>query len=165
MNYVKKLNLHWFCTQNHILEPFSVWRACTKSYVTSEPYPRASQIWCQNVRETWKKSHKVSRRELCALQSNRAKCRGGGGPVFLGLSTWKLLGLGPYSSSNLYLMGCFSVLNPHTRENKSNTSIFHQFHPSSGPVLALWHLCLAKFSTLNVLVNQSTFTRPSTWAL
>ena len=24
------------------------------------------------------KSHKVSRRELCALQSNRAKCRGGG---------------------------------------------------------------------------------------
>ena len=45
----------WFCTQNHILEPFSVRRACTKSYVTSEPYPRASQIWCQNVRETWKK--------------------------------------------------------------------------------------------------------------
>ena len=55
MNYVKKLNLHWFCTQNHILEPFSVRRACTKSYVTSEPYPRASQIWSQNVRETWKK--------------------------------------------------------------------------------------------------------------
>ena len=55
MNYVKKLDLHWFCTQNHILEPFSVRRACTKSYVTSEPYPRASQIWCQNVRETWKK--------------------------------------------------------------------------------------------------------------
>ena len=55
MNYVKKLNLHWFCTQNHIFEPFSVRRACTKSYVTSEPYPRASQIWCQNVRETWKK--------------------------------------------------------------------------------------------------------------
>ena len=55
MNYVKKLNLHWFCTQNHILEPFSVRRACTKSYLTSEPYPRASQIWCQNVRETWKK--------------------------------------------------------------------------------------------------------------
>ena len=51
----KKLNLHWFCTQNHILEPFSVRRSCTKSYVTSEPYPRASQIWCQNVRETWKK--------------------------------------------------------------------------------------------------------------
>ena len=50
MNYVKKLNV-----QNHILEPFLVQRACTKSYVTSEPYPRASQIWCQNVRETWKK--------------------------------------------------------------------------------------------------------------
>ena len=55
MNFVKKLNLHWFCTQNHIFEPFSVRRACTKSYVSSEPYPRASQIWCQNVRETWKK--------------------------------------------------------------------------------------------------------------
>ena len=41
-------------TKSH-LEPFSVRRACTKSYVTSEPYPRASQIWCQNVRETWKK--------------------------------------------------------------------------------------------------------------
>ena len=55
MNYVKKLNLHWFCTENHILEPFSVRRAYTKSYVTSEPYPRASQICCQNVRESWKK--------------------------------------------------------------------------------------------------------------
>ena len=29
-------------------------RACTKSYVTSELYARASQIWCQNVRETRK---------------------------------------------------------------------------------------------------------------
>ena len=36
---------------------------------------------------TWKKkSHKVSRRELCALQSNRMKCRGGAPPVFLGLN-------------------------------------------------------------------------------
>ena len=52
---MKNINLHWFCTQNHILSPFSVRRACTKSYVTSEPYPRASQIWCQNVRETRKK--------------------------------------------------------------------------------------------------------------
>ena len=47
--------MHWFCTQNHILEPFSVRRACTQCYVTSEPYPRPSQIWCQNVRETRKK--------------------------------------------------------------------------------------------------------------
>ena len=38
-----------------LCEPFSVRRACTKSYVTSEPYPRASQIWCQNVQETQKK--------------------------------------------------------------------------------------------------------------
>ena len=41
------------------------------------------------------KSHKVSRWELCALQSNRAKCRGGGGlkappPVFLGLNFYKI---------------------------------------------------------------------------
>ena len=41
-------------TKSHF-EPFSVRRACTKSYVTSEPYPRASQSWCQNVRETRKK--------------------------------------------------------------------------------------------------------------
>ena len=94
MNYVKKLNLHWFCTQNHILEPFSVRRACTKSYVTSEPYPRASQIWCQNVRETWKKKVIKCRGE------SFARCRviarnveGGGGllgpppPVFLGLKS------------------------------------------------------------------------------
>ena len=90
MNYVKKLNLHCFCTQNHILEPFSVRRACTKSYVTSEPYPRASQIWCQNVRETWKKKVIKCRGE------SFARCRviarnGEGGPkappppVFLGL--------------------------------------------------------------------------------
>ena len=41
-------------TKSHF-EPFSVRRACTKSYITSEPYPRASQSWCQNVRETRKK--------------------------------------------------------------------------------------------------------------
>ena len=52
-----------------------------KSYGTSEPYSRALQIWCQNVWEIWKKKViKCRRRELCALQSNRAKCRGGGGP-------------------------------------------------------------------------------------
>ena len=52
---MRKLNLQWFCTQNHILEPFSVRRACTQCYVTSELYPRPSQILCQNVRETRKK--------------------------------------------------------------------------------------------------------------
>ena len=91
MNYVKKLNLHWFCTQNHILEPFSVRRACTKSYVTSEPYhPGVTNLVSKCAGNLKEKSHKVSRRELCALQSNRAKCRGGGPfrpppPVFLGL--------------------------------------------------------------------------------
>ena len=43
------------------------------------------------------KSHKVSRQELCALQSNRAKCRGGPKrpppppPVFSGLKTFEHL--------------------------------------------------------------------------
>ena len=78
-NYVKKLNLHWFCTQNHILEPFSVRRACTKSYVTSEPYPRGvTNLVSKCAGNLKEKNHKVSRRELCALQSNRTKCRGGG---------------------------------------------------------------------------------------
>ena len=80
MNYVKKLNLHWFCTQNHILEPFSVRRACTKSYVTSEPYPRASQIWCQNVRETWKKKVIKCRGESFARCRVIARNVEGGGP-------------------------------------------------------------------------------------
>ena len=85
----KKLNLHWFCTQNHILEPFSVRRACTKSYVTSEPYPRASQIWCQNVRETWKKKVIKCRGESFARCRVIARNVEGGllgpPPVFLGL--------------------------------------------------------------------------------
>ena len=107
MNYVKKLNLHWFCTQNHILEPFSVRRACTKSYVTSEPYPRASQIWCQNVRETWKKKVIKCRGE------SFARCRviarnveGGGGllgppPVFLGLKAASRHGMCARPTSSL----------------------------------------------------------------
>ena len=94
MNYVKKLNLHWFCTQNHILEPFSVRRACTKSYVTSEPYPRASQIWCQNVRETWKKKVIKCRGESFARCRVIARNVEGGGllgppPVFLGLRPFR----------------------------------------------------------------------------
>ena len=83
MNYVKKLNLHWFCTQNHILEPFSVRRACTKSYVTSEPYPRASQIWCQNVRETWKKKVIKCRGESFARSRARVIARNVEGPPSL----------------------------------------------------------------------------------
>ena len=76
-----KINLHWFCTQNHIFEQFLVRRACTKSYVTAEPYPRASQMWCQIVRETRKKIVIKYRGE------SFARCRviaqnveGGGGP-------------------------------------------------------------------------------------
>ena len=97
MNYVKKLNLHWFCTQNHILEPFSVRRACTKSYVTSEPYPRASQIWCQNVQETWKKKVIKCRGESFARCRVIARNVEGGGllgpppPVFLGLRALEAL--------------------------------------------------------------------------
>ena len=87
----KKLNLHWFCTQNHILEPFSVRRACTKSYVTSEPYPRASQIWCQNVRETRKKKVIKCRSESFArcrviVRNVEGGLLGPPPPVFLGLT-------------------------------------------------------------------------------
>ena len=49
-----------------------------KSYVTSEPYPRASQIWCQNVRETWKK--KVMKEEceiLSGIDAPLKKRQGG----------------------------------------------------------------------------------------
>ena len=92
----KKLNLHWFCTQNHILEPFSIRRACTKSYVTSEPYPRASQIWCQNVQETWKKKVIKCRGESFARCRVIARNVEGGAfrpppPVFLGLNLPKLV--------------------------------------------------------------------------
>ena len=59
----KKINLHWFCTQNHILEPFSVRHACTKSYVTSEPYPGRHKFgvkMCGKLerKKSWKKSAK-----------------------------------------------------------------------------------------------------------
>ena len=71
---------------------FSVRRACTKSYVTSEPYPRASQIWYQNVRETWKKKVIKCRGESFARCRVIARNVEGGGllappppPVFLGL--------------------------------------------------------------------------------
>ena len=88
---MKKLNLHWFCTQNHILEPFSVRRACTQCYVTLEPYPRPSQIWCQNVRETRKKIVIKCRSESFAGCRVIVRYVEGGGlwygppPVFLGL--------------------------------------------------------------------------------
>ena len=75
MNYVKKLNLHWFCVQ---FGAISVRRACTKSYLTSERTPgRNTNMVSKCAGNLKEKSHKVSRRELCTLQSNRAKCRGG----------------------------------------------------------------------------------------
>ena len=79
MNHVKRVNLHCFCTQNHFFELFLVRRACTKSYVTSDPYPRASQIWCQNVRETRRK--KVMKRRGESFVRSRVlarKVEGGG---------------------------------------------------------------------------------------
>ena len=51
----------------------------TKSYVTSEPYPRASQIWCQNVRETWKKKVRKCRGESFARCRVIARNVEGGG--------------------------------------------------------------------------------------
>ena len=48
--------------------------------------PRVTNLVSKCAGNLKEKSHKVSRRELCALQSNRTKCRRGGGlKVFLGL--------------------------------------------------------------------------------
>ena len=84
IDFVHKITFWSHFRHNHYYINLSIHKsvrcACTKSYATSEPYPRALQIWCQNMRETRKKKViKVSRRELCVLQSNCAKCRGGGG--------------------------------------------------------------------------------------
>ena len=61
---------------------FLVRRACTKSYVTSEPYPRASQMWCQNVRETRKKIEEsvVARALRVAELSHKMSREGPSGP-------------------------------------------------------------------------------------
>ena len=135
MNYVKKLNLHWFCTQNHILEPFSVRRACTKSYVTSEPYPRASQIWCQNVREIWKKKVIKCRGESFARCRVIARNVEGGGllgppppPVFLGLKPWYFISKVKYcaymsETANVMFGGPVTVKMPISNCSHNWTSI------------------------------------------
>ena len=40
--------------------------------------PGVTNLVSKSAGNLKEKSHKVSRRKLCALQSNRAKCRGGG---------------------------------------------------------------------------------------
>ena len=130
MNFVKKLNLHWFCTQNHIFEPFSVRRACTKSYVSSEPYPRASQIWCQNVWETWKKKVIKCRGESFARRRviTQNVERGGllGPPsVFLGLKPKYTFG--KWWKWKISLMG---IVHESCMSSQSPVNIFvrnHQF--------------------------------------
>ena len=91
MNYLKKLNLHWFCTQNHtsgaIFGPTCMYKKLRNFRTVPLGVTNLVSKCAGNLKE---KSHKVSRRELCAFQSNRAKCRGGGPfrpppPVFLGL--------------------------------------------------------------------------------
>ena len=70
-----------------------------KSYVTSEPYPRASQIWCQNVRETRKKKVIKCRGESfarCRVIARNVEGGPKGPPVFLGLKGLMPLGLHPY---------------------------------------------------------------------
>ena len=58
-------------------------------YVTSEPYPRAWQIWCQNVQETWKKKVIKCRGESfarCRVIARNVEIT----PVFLGLKEFRL---------------------------------------------------------------------------
>ena len=80
---MKKLNLHWFCTQNHILSLFrsDVHIQKLRNFGTVPPGVANLVSKCAgNLKEN---CHKVSWQELCALQSYRAKCQGGhdqGGP-------------------------------------------------------------------------------------
>ena len=128
MNYVKKLNLHWFCTQNHILEPFSVRRACTKSYVTSELYPRASQIWCQNVWETWKKKVIKCRSESFARCRVIARNVEGGGPSLFRVKYLKITWTWPVLVLKPVLDGVVSRYSIHIL---GRTSQIHQFFINS----------------------------------
>ena len=77
MNYAKKNSIRIdFVHKITFLEPLSVRRACTnklRNFRTVHPGVTNLRSKCAaNSKET---SPKVSPRELCALQSNRAKCR------------------------------------------------------------------------------------------
>ena len=98
-----------------ILEPFSVRRACTKSYVTS-------QIWCQNMRETWKK--KVIK---CRSESF-ARCRviawnvdGGGGPF--------------RPPPSLFRVKCVHAMGGKELDTKFTPNMYTVFAPNSEPFL------------------------------
>ena len=81
MNYAKKINLHWFCTQNHILEPFSVRCACTKKLRNFRTVPPGvTNLVSKCAGNSKEKSHKVSRWELFACCRVIARnVEGGGG--------------------------------------------------------------------------------------
>ena len=90
MNFVKKLICIDFVhkiTFRAIFGPTCMYKKLRKFRTVPPGVTNLVSKCAGNLKE---KSHKVSRRELCALQSNRAKCRGGGllgpPPVFLGLS-------------------------------------------------------------------------------
>ena len=71
MNYVKKLNLHF----GAIFGPTCMYKKLCNFRTVPPGVTNLVSKCAGNLKE---KSHKVLRRELCALQSNRAKCRGGG---------------------------------------------------------------------------------------
>ena len=92
MNYVKKPHFALILyTKSHfgaIFGPTCMYKKLRNFRTVS---PGVTNLVSKCAGKLERKKVKVSRRELCALQSNRAKCRGGGGPfrppgpVFLGL--------------------------------------------------------------------------------
>ena len=124
MNYVKKLY-----TKSHfgaIFGPTCMYKKL-RNFRTVPPGVTNLVSKCAgNLKE---KSHKVSRRELCALQSNRAKCRGGGllGPPSLFRVTCKCVLLTKPSWQLLYTSSSTNTLYRLT---------LGYFHPPSFP--SLW---------------------------
>ena len=79
MNYVKKTQFALILyTKSHfgaIFGPMCMYKKLRNFRTVTPGVTNLVSKCAGNLKE---KSHKVSRRELCALQSNRAKCRGGG---------------------------------------------------------------------------------------
>ena len=78
MNYVKKTQFALILyTKSHFGAIFGPTCMCKKLRNFRTVPPGVTNLVSKCAGNLKEKSHKVSRRELCALQSNRAKCRGG----------------------------------------------------------------------------------------
>ena len=74
MNYAKKLRFALILHFGAIFGPTCMYKKL-RNFRTVPP--GVTNLVSKCAGNSKEKSHKVSRRELCALQSNRAKCRGG----------------------------------------------------------------------------------------